>query len=90
MTVHLTRDEIARYRPYHTMVKFWEGFRDYRAGRRVEHPGVFGQAYDRGAECAMRRTRGFRPAWEEESEEGNAGRGGASAWLSELQARGCK
>lgn len=69
MDITLTAEEIERYRPYHTMLKFWEGFRDYKAGRREEHPGVFGQAYDRGAECAMRRTRGFRDKWEKERAE---------------------
>jgi hypothetical protein len=52
----LTQEEIERYTPYDTMAKFAEGFADYVAGRKLKKwPGVFGRAYDRGAECAMRR-----------------------------------
>jgi hypothetical protein len=43
---------------YDTMAKFAEGFADCLAGRKLKKwPGVFGRAYDRGAECAMRRQR---------------------------------
>lgn len=56
MPLKLTQDEIRRYAPYYTMLSFAEGFADYIAGRKLqEHPGAFGRAYDRGAECAMRR-----------------------------------
>jgi hypothetical protein len=52
MPLKLTQDELRRYAPYYTMLGFAEGFADYIAGRKLqEHPGAFGQAYDRGAEC---------------------------------------
>jgi hypothetical protein len=52
----LTQEEIERYTPYDTMAKFAEGFADYTAGRKLKKwPGVFGRAYNRGADCAMRR-----------------------------------
>lgn len=57
MTVELTAEEIERYRPYHTMEKFWWGFRDYNGCAPMMHfEDVDGQAYDRGGECAMRRA----------------------------------
>lgn len=56
--MQLTQDEIERYAPYHTVLPFQHGYEDYMAGNRSREPGsdsVGGQAYDRGAECAMRR-----------------------------------
>ncbi len=53
----LTADEIERYEPYDVFPEFARGFNDYMAGRRQELRNVPGQAYDRGAECAMRRRR---------------------------------
>jgi hypothetical protein len=56
--MNLTNDEIERYRPYHTMPEFKHGYDDYVAGRvpAWDIPNVAGQAYDRGAELAMRRS----------------------------------
>jgi hypothetical protein len=54
-----TFNEIAaEYAPYHTMQAFQLGAQDYmdRAPLR-DFPDVDGQAYDRGAEAAMRYTR---------------------------------
>ena len=53
----LTPDEIERYAPYHTMPEFAEGYADYQHCKYREFDGVAAQAYDRGAECAMRRQR---------------------------------
>lgn len=62
MTLELTPEEIERYAPYHTMRAFAAGFSDYSEnscyGATWNDDGVNGQAYDRGAECAMRRARG--------------------------------
>jgi len=45
----------AEYAPYHTMPAFWRGVRDYQFGAVCSTDlGVHAQAYDRGAECAMR------------------------------------
>lgn len=46
----------ARYAPYDKMAAFEEGYRAYMEGRVPAHAigGVEGQAYDRGAEAAMR------------------------------------
>ena len=46
----------ARYAPYHTMPEFEQGYADYMAGKIfiANIPGVGGQAYDRGAEAAMK------------------------------------
>jgi hypothetical protein len=55
----LTQAEIARYAPYHTMPEFKLGFDAYTVAGRGAHldPNTVGaQAYDRGAECAMRRS----------------------------------
>lgn len=50
------------YAPYHTMPEFEEGFRDYQACMVHGHyDGVKAQAYDRGAEYAMK---AFREAYE--------------------------
>jgi hypothetical protein len=56
----LTADEIERYAPYHTIPQFAIGYRDYERGVNFsdDYDGATGQAYDRGAECAMRRQRG--------------------------------
>jgi hypothetical protein len=53
----LTPEEIERYAPYHTYHEFKWGFEDYNDCRYRELHDVAGQAYDRGAECAMRRGR---------------------------------
>ena len=57
----LTVEEFERYAPYYTFPEFCLGFHDYSRGnawhQHVELNGVAGQAYDRGAECAMRRSR---------------------------------
>jgi hypothetical protein len=57
----LTDEEIDRYAPYHTWSEFTEGYDDYVLGHRarepLNHDSVASQAYDRGAECAMRRQR---------------------------------
>jgi hypothetical protein len=57
----LTVYEIARYAPYHTFPAFKPGYDDYFRPFVDCLPGspdgVEGQAYDRGAECAMRRAR---------------------------------
>jgi hypothetical protein len=55
----LTPDELKRYAPYHTWTEFTEGHDDYVLGNCSREPlegGVEAQAYDRGAECAMRRA----------------------------------
>ena len=58
-TLKLTPDEIERYAPYHTFPEFARGFSDYNECIRwAWYDGVQAQAYDRGAECAMRRQRG--------------------------------
>lgn len=57
--IKLTPEEVERYAPYHNFAEFWIGFDEYTRGHmRVgayEFQGVGGQAYDRGAELAMRR-----------------------------------
>lgn len=61
--IELTIEEIERYAPYHTMPGFSAGFNSYNRGDRwpgvTTHitDGIYAQAYDRGAECAMRRQR---------------------------------
>lgn len=57
----------AEYAPYHTMPEFQQGIDYYRAGKvpSFSIPGVAGQAFDRGAECAMRIARAER--WIEEN-----------------------
>jgi hypothetical protein len=55
--LHMTIEDIANeYAPYNKMEAFHEGVRDY--GRALDasrnYHGVYSQAYDRGAECAMR------------------------------------
>lgn len=59
MAVELTAEEIERYAPYHTYPEFQLGFDEYGSGlwhgNRCDENTVGGQAYDRGAECAMRR-----------------------------------
>jgi hypothetical protein len=57
-TIQLTQSEIKRYAPYHTMPVFLQGHADYRnQALSQDKQGVEAQAYDRGAECAMRRGR---------------------------------
>jgi hypothetical protein len=59
----LTHEEVQRYAPYHEITEFWYGFREYQNGcayklQKLGYPlrnSVAEQAYDRGAECAMRR-----------------------------------
>jgi hypothetical protein len=51
--MELTHAEIERYAPYHTFPEFERGYMEYPSRREME--GVAGQAYDRGAELAMRR-----------------------------------
>jgi hypothetical protein len=56
--MELTQKEIERYAPYHMWPEFETGYREYGlpAWPRTEYGStVAGQAYDRGAECAMRR-----------------------------------
>jgi hypothetical protein len=59
--MNLTPEEIERYAPYHKFKMFQIGFDDHNAGERWDHAftqdSAEGQAYDRGAECAMRRLR---------------------------------
>jgi hypothetical protein len=59
MALKLTPEEVERYRPYHLWPAFEFGFNDYNDYRdRHFDPGTpAGQAYDRGAECAMERGR---------------------------------
>ena len=48
----------AEYAPYNTMQAFAEGVADYQSGKKLsERQGMDAQAYDRGAECAMRVAR---------------------------------
>jgi hypothetical protein len=56
----LTPDEIERYAPYHTFPQFKIGYEEYFGGKPHRDlcncdDGVGQQAYDRAAECAMRR-----------------------------------
>ncbi len=55
-TVNKLRGE---YAPYDRMPAFDEGLEDYERGfdRSPRYHGIAGQAYDRGAECAMRMRR---------------------------------
>jgi hypothetical protein len=47
------------YAPYNAMPEFWQGYQDYHSCiQRHVYDGVKGQAYDRGAEFAMRLCRG--------------------------------
>ena len=56
--MNLSQDDIERYAPYHNFAEFEIGYHDYLAGRNNPHmSGVGQQAYDRGAECAMRHQR---------------------------------
>jgi hypothetical protein len=67
----MTLNEIvAQYRPYETMPEFWEGLENYRHGiyrspydsDGSAQNGVKGQAWDRGANAAMRAiTAGLLP-----------------------------
>jgi hypothetical protein len=59
MSIKLTAEEIERYRPYHLWPAFEFGFNDYNdcRNRHFDSDTAAGQAYDRGAECAMRRSR---------------------------------
>jgi hypothetical protein len=44
-----------RYAPYNSLRTFEDGYADYMAGRNLlSLGGVAGQAYDRGAEAAMK------------------------------------
>src|SRR5215475_8743671 len=55
MSLRLTQAKLRHYAPYHPKIGIVEGFNDYMGGRpRVECRGVFGQAYDRDDEYAMR------------------------------------
>ncbi len=64
--MELTREEIDRYDGYHKLPAFEQGFKDYEACgcdySNHDADSVDGQAYDRGAECAMRRARKPWPA----------------------------
>ncbi len=55
----LTREEIERYAPYHTMPEFEEAYVAYSQGswNSPNYEDVAAQAYDRGAERAMQRGR---------------------------------
>jgi hypothetical protein len=60
----LTNEEIERYAPYHEMPTFAYGFYEYVGGGdgaisigHGRYSGDAQQAYDREAECAMRRQR---------------------------------
>lgn len=58
--IKFSQEEIDRYAPYQMMVEFGDGYTDWVLGnpyRQSFYNGVAGQAYDRGAECAMRRQR---------------------------------
>jgi hypothetical protein len=58
--LHMTVEDIAaEYAPYHKMQGFRQGVRDYGLCRYAaeNYDGVYGQAYDRGAECAIRVAR---------------------------------
>jgi hypothetical protein len=63
VALQLTPEEVERYRPYHTIPDFEWGYTDYEAGiwsaalkRNILNPDSFAaQAYESGAECAMRR-----------------------------------
>ena len=74
----LTANEVERYAPYHTFPEFKIGFDDYVAHRpwpvgRISPNSVGGQAYDRGAECAMRRWQAeFRRLGEIRRQKGRA------------------
>jgi hypothetical protein len=54
----LTDEEKIRYGIYATMPAFAQGFDDYENCAGIDMgDGVQAQAYDRGAECAMQRSR---------------------------------
>lgn len=60
-------DAIAvQYAPYENYAEFWFGFIDYQNGRACPYgeDSVAGQAWDRGAEAAMRVLNGRRPRCE--------------------------
>jgi hypothetical protein len=71
-TIDLTDEEKHRYAGYWDIPAFTDGYDDYLSGHRQHEPnpmdgfprGILNQAYDRGAECAMRRHRATRPPWE--------------------------
>jgi hypothetical protein len=74
----LTPEEIERYAPYHTMPEFEEAYAAYSQGGNWNSPnyeGVAAQAYDRGAECAMRRAELRRMAELEREANGQFGVG---------------
>ena len=54
--MNLTNKDIEMYAPFHTMEAFRRGYYDYFVGRidNADCHGVARQAYDRGAECAVR------------------------------------
>lgn len=65
----LTAEEIERYRPYHEMTAFELGYWSYGkcdVSCPFSADSVDGQAWDRGAECAMRRTELKRYSWGDE------------------------
>jgi hypothetical protein len=53
--IDLTVAEAERYAPYHTFPEFAVGYNDHMIDKLADYEGVAGQAYARGAECAMRR-----------------------------------
>jgi hypothetical protein len=56
VNLNLTSEEIERYAPYHTSKWFACGYFDYKIRPNLrDMSGVDSQAYNRGAECAMRR-----------------------------------
>lgn len=61
----LTAAELERYAPYQMWSEFTEGFDDYVLGHRAREPinqdSAAAQAYDRGAECAMKRKQASLP-----------------------------
>lgn len=50
----MNRPTPTEYAPYHTLPAFDQGISDYMEGRMRHLDGVAGQAWDRGAEYAMR------------------------------------
>jgi hypothetical protein len=47
-----------QYAPYNGLPEFWQGYREYLRGERTDLENVPAQAYDRGAEMAMKLERG--------------------------------
>jgi hypothetical protein len=62
-TTNLLTALACEYAPYDTITAFGEGFVAYQSHQyRNPYDGVNGQAWDRGAECAMRYARAMRIA----------------------------